>query len=298
MKNVLIYYYNLHPINIHQINKNYKFKVNNGYYSLIEINKNINDIEKIYDLSIKLNQMGIYTHQIFLNLQNSIITNVNNTNYVLLKTYDKMDRTVTENDIITFSNLTKNVKYNELLKDNWYQLWMNKIDYFELQIDEFKNKYPLIKESFSFFSGLVENGIQLLINNKNYNKKICICHERIKKNSTLFDLYNPFNFIIDINIRDIVEYFKDIFLYEDPYPMIKEYIISNNLSNDELYLFFIRLLYPSFYFDLYEQIIQNNVNEEKIIEINKKSYDYQILIKKTYDLIRSICFLPEIEWLN
>lgn len=293
MKNVLLYYYNLESDNIHQINKVYKFNIKNDHYTLFEINET-QHIKEIYELSIYLQQRGIYTNQIVLNNQNNIITNVNQINYVLLKSHGDLNKIVNFNDIIQFNNITTGIDYNFKIRNDWYNLWINKIDYLEYQVNELENKYPLIKESFNYFSGLVETGISLLINmNIKYSK--CICHNRIKKDTTLFDLYNPFNFIIDNKVRDVSEYIKDIFMYQDPYPIIENYV--TNLSESELQLFFIRMLYPSFYFDAYEEIIKNKLSEEKIKKIINKANDYQLLLKKTYTLIKNICSLPEIDWL-
>ena len=180
------------------------------------------------------------------------------------------------------------IKYEELKRNNWYEMWINKIDYFEYRIDELKNKYPLVKETFNYFSGYVETAISLLINLQ-IKSNLCICHDRIKTNYTLYDLYNPFNFIIDNNMRDIAEYFKE----KKDFKIIEQYIKNNRFTNEELQLFFIRMLYPTFYFDIYEQIIQN---EENIINIDIE--EYEELIKKTYTLLKSICPLPEIDWLT
>ena len=296
MKNALKYYYNLDISNIHQINGTYKFNIKNEYYTLIEIDKDLKHIENIYNLSIYLNQKGIYTNQIVLNNQKNIITFINQTNYILIKSFDNLDRIININDIINFNNATIGID-NYIRRDNWYNLWINKLDYFEYQIKELENKYPLLKKSFNYFAGLTETGIELLINMNIKQDKQCVCHDRIKKNTTLFDLYNPFNFIIDSNVRDIVEYFKELFIYNDPYPLIEEYIKYNNLTHNELKLFFIRMLYPSFYFDLYENIIENKVSELEINKIINKVDEYEILIKKTYILIKNICPLPEIDWL-
>ena len=37
MKNAIIYYYNLNPINIHQYNKQFKFTIDNDEYILCHI---------------------------------------------------------------------------------------------------------------------------------------------------------------------------------------------------------------------------------------------------------------------
>ena len=298
MKNALSYYYNLNPIEIHQINNRYKFKIDNDYYTLLEI-KMDNNINEIYELSKYLNSIGIYTHQIILNLQNNITTYVNNNNYVLLKTYDEMNKKIQLEDIINFSNITSNISKNiNLRRDNWYNLWINKLDYFEYQISQIGIKYPLIRESFSYFAGMTETAISFLINEKINNNIFSICHNRVKRNNTLFDLYNPFNFIIDTRIRDVTEYFKEMFYIEDPYDYIIEYIKYNNLSNDELKLLYIRMLYPSYYFDLYEDIINKNKDEKELEKIIKKVNEYELLLKKIYIYINNIVKLPDIEWIK
>lgn len=287
MKNALKYYYNLNPVDIHQINKMYKFSINNEYYYLFEVKENTN-INNIYNLNVELNKRSIYRVQIVLNNQNNIITFISQVNYVLIKSPINLDKTITLDDILFFNNITKGINYNFNRRDNWYSLWINKIDYFEYQINELENKYPLIKERFNYFAGLTETAISLIINLEP-KPILCISHNRIKKNTTLFDLYNPFNFIIDSNMRDIAEYFKD------NSSNIENYIKNSKLTQDELRLLFIRILYPSYYFDIYEEIIENNINEEEIKKININ--EYEKLIKKTYILLKDICLLPDIDWL-
>lgn len=290
MKNALKYYYNLEPLDIHQINRMYKFNINSDYYYLFEINEELKYIENIYNLNLNLNGRGIYTIQIVLNNQNSIITYINQSNYVLLKSIGSLDKTITIDDIMTFNNITSGIDYNFNRRDNWYKLWINKMDYFEYQINELENKYPLIKECFNYFSGLTETAISLLYN-MDPKPVICISHNRIKENTTMFDLYNPFNFIIDSNMRDIAEYIKSI----KNISIIEK--IINQLTVDELRLLFVRILYPSYYFDKYEEIIENNLEEEEIKKILNHIEEYELLIKKTYILLKDICLLPDIDWL-
>ena len=295
MKNELKYYYNLTPNDIYNNNNIYKFSYNNNYYALIEL-QNIDNIEYLYKLSIDLNNNGIYTHQIILNNYNKIVTNINNKNYTLIKSIEEYNKKVTLNDIVYFSNITSNII--NMKKINWHQLWCDKMDYFEYQVDELKKRYPIIKESFKYFSGIVETGISLLINEKYNNYSLSICHSRINKEMTLFDLYNPLNFMIDIKIRDICEYFKKENLDNNTYNEIINYLNYNNLTDDEIKLFFIRMLYPSFYFDLYEKIILNNENENTIYKALDRIDNYELIIKKIYIFIKKIYIFPEVEWLN
>ena len=299
MKNAINYYYNLNPIEIRQTNKMYKFKIDNNYYTLIEVEDDIKKINEIYDIAKKLNIRGIYTHDIILNLQNNIITYINNNTYLLLKTYSEMNEEITLENIIQFSNVTENIiDKSDLKRNNWYELWINKIDYFEYQVNQLGKKFPLIRESFSYYAGMLETGISLLINTNLININTCICHNRIKKNNTLFDLYNPFNFIVDSRIRDTAEYFKEQFKYKDPYSDIINYLEYNNLEADEIVLFYIRMFYPSFYFDLYEDIMSNKQEEKELKKILDKTEEYEILLKRLYIYINNRVKLPDIEWIK
>lgn len=297
MKNALNYYYDLYPNDIYIKDKMYKFIYNNEYYTLLDITNNTKDLNEIYNLTIELNRNGIYTHQIILNNQNNIGTYINNNIYVLLKTYGKMEELIQIEDIINFSEATSKVNI-KLKKDNWYNLWINKMDYFEYQISQIGRKYPLLLESFSYFEGIVETGISLLSIENLDQSSVCVSHKRIKSKDTLFDFYNPFNFIIDVKIRDIAEYIKETMLKEDSYYLIEKYLNSINLNDIDYKLFFIRLLYPSFYFDIYEQIVNNEIEEEELKKIINKIPEYETLIKKTYVYIKNNNFLPDIEWIK
>ena len=150
---------------------------------------------------------------------------------------------------------------------------------------------------------MTEIGISLLTNFEN-SANLSISHRRINKDSTVFDLYNPFNFIVDYKIRDICEYFKYSFvngkvIFDD----IMEYITMSNLTSGEIYLFFVRMLFPSFYFDYYEEIMdkyfhENIINENSLDNIEKIAIDYEKLLKKIYLFIKGYISLPKIDWLE
>lgn len=299
MKNVIRYYYNLNPENITKLEKTYKFLYENQFYTFIDITNDIKNISEIYNISIELNKNGIYTHQFVFNNQNNIETYVNDKIYVLLKSHGEMNSNVTIQDIINFSNITSKINYNSKLKrNNWYNLWINKMDYFEYQISQLGKKYPLLTESFSYFEGIVETGISLLSLEKIDETTFSICHNRISKKNTLFDLYNPLNFIVDVKIRDIVEFIKESVEEEKQMLFVEKYLKSNKLTDLEYKLFFIRFLYPSFYFDTYEKIINKELDESEIIVCIEKIKKYEKLIKSIYDKIKIISTLPDIEWIK
>lgn len=301
MKNAIYYYYQLSTSHVHQdINKRCRFFVGEEEYLLEPVFMPITMLQGIYELSLQLFQRNIYCHQFVLNKDNNLVTYMNQTSYVLLRVYYHDDRLITVDDVIEFSNRTLYLpEIDSLKRDNWYTMWTEKIDYFEYQISQFGKKYPLIRESFSYFVGLAETAISLLNYFSNLpTQALVVARRRIKSTDTLFDLYNPLNFIIDNRIRDASEYFKQKF-FENPYVFedIKYYLETNYLSDYEMILFFARMLFPTYYFDLYEDILLDGKEEKSLLKIIEQIDHYQILLKNIYFYLKEMVSLPEIEWL-
>ena len=298
MKNAIAYYYNLYSYDIHQINDKYKFVVNNITYVLTPCNREeINYIYTIYETLIKY---GVPLHHIVININNNIYTTINNTDYILLQIYNEYDKKVELMDIINFTFLVSNISFENNKVIDWALFWENKIDYFEYQVNQFGKKYPKIRESFGYYSGITETGIELyrMINN-NQNNKTIISHKRINYNSTLYDLYNPLNLIVDYKVRDPAEYFKSLFLVkENIFEDIIYYFNQNYLTGYECLMFFNRMLYPSFYFDIFENIIEYGKETEKLDIVISKNKDYEDLIIKIYNYLSHNINIPDIEWLK
>ena len=74
-------------------------------------------------------------------------------------------------------------------------------------------KYPYIYNTVDYYIGLGENAITYMkeLNDNINSSSLSITHRRIGVNSTMFDLYNPLNLIIDYKVRDVSEYLKDAF---------------------------------------------------------------------------------------
>ena len=293
MKNGLLYYYSLNVQSLTQENSKFYFNVDFDDYMLININYDEKDILHIYEL-LKNIQKNKY-HQIIVNNQNQIITNIDNNKYVLLK-YTNKNETIFLNDIINNNIYLDVKKYKIIDRTNWADLWSKKIDYFEYQIQQFDNKYPLIKESIQYYIGLTENAIQYssMIN----DKYITLSHKRISDNINYIDFYNPLNLIIDYKIRDTAEYFKSKFI--NSYLSLEEviYYIDNILKDEQLITFYTRMLYPSFYFDLYESIIEGKTKEKELLIVIRKTNDYEKFLKNLYKHISMKINIIIPEWLN
>ncbi len=297
MKNVINYYYHLNFEDIHQNDLYYKFTVGDSLYYFMLYRRNIEEVNDIYEVSNILINNNIYCHQIIPNINNQILTFVNGEAYILLKVFYSSDRKIKLDDIIYFSNKTLGIKNKSSLnRDDWKNLWSNKIDYFEYQVNKLGKKYPLIRDSFSYFVGIAENAICLLNEVNNYDM-FSVSHQRIKKDYTIFELYNPLNFIIDVRIRDACEYFKSSF-NENTFEQIKWYIYYNKLTINECLMFFSRMMFPTFYFDIYEDIINNGGDEKLLIPIIDNIPMYENTLKKLYLYLRSLFNMPDIEWLK
>ena len=299
MKNAISYFYNLVASDIHQVKDNYFFIVNEKQYVLTLYNRSYEELTEIYQITNILRMRNLPIHEIILNKDNNILTPLNQKNYLLLKINVNYKEIINLKDLLQFSNYAIIDSGTYHLTREWYQLWTSKVDYFEYQISQFWKKHKLIRESFNYFIGLTETSISLLKNtNIKDNYYLAVSHRRISPEDTLFDLYNPLNFVIDIRVRDFAEYFKRRF-FISPVPLeeIKYYLLVSNLTTNEMILFFIRMLFPSFYFDLYEKVMEENFSEKKLVNIIENTKSYEEFLKELYNYLRPITNMPEIEWL-
>lgn len=299
MKNAINYYYNLYPNNIYQNDRLYKFSIESVEYYLVPYNNDLRTLTTIYELSKTLKQYNIYCHEIVENTKKELSININNKQYVLLKTAQYNDQKLNFDNLMYYPLVTSSLHLENIIHPkNWRNLWMEKIDYFEYQVSNFKKKFPLIRETSSYYIGLAENGIQMLLEAPN-SHDYCISHHRIKNYYTLFDLYNPLEFTIDSKIRDITEYCKEEFFYNTISIDSIIYYIDNYIFNKEqAILFFSRLLYPSYYFDLCDDIIYNNLNENFLSNIINKNYEYEQFLSRIITYLHIKYQVPEIEWLK
>lgn len=302
MKNAINFYYNLKPENINNYNNYYYFYYNKYLYVLLLYNEDLKYINDIYNLNVSLLSLNIPIHQIIINKNNSIISLINNNYYILYKILIKnYNRKINIKDI----NYLNSIIITNNIDNNWDYLWSTKIDYLEYQINQSGKKYPLIVESFSYFVGLTENAISYAKNatlelKKDYNNIGVITHKKLNINDTLFNLYDPLNITIDYKIRDLAEYIKNSF-FEDNFNIFNElnyYFKKNYLSIYLIRLLFARILYPSFYFNLYDDIISNKKEEKELLKITSRINEYEQYLYEIYLYLKKIYNIPEVEWLK
>ena len=296
MKKYIKYFYNIDIDKIKNINNDYYFNYNNEAYVFKRIDNNIN-INKIIELNNKLD--NTLFNKIIINKDKSIITYIDNYNYILYKIFVNLNKSITLSEINSINNINLHTKDNEL---NWYNLWTNKIDNLEYQINQNGKKHPLLVDSFSYFIGLSENAISYL-NNTIYEAKKeisdinVLSHHRIKD---IFSLYDITNIVFDHKARDLSEYIKLSFFNKNSniFKELDEYFKHNYYSEYGIRILFARVLFPSFYFDIYDEITINKEDELKILNIIKYIDEYELYLSDVYSYLNQFYKIPSIDWLK
>ena len=300
MKNIINYFYGFNNINVFEVDGKYYFNYNDNNYYFLMIDRSINELDLIKKIYSEIRNKNIFSNKIILNKQNQILTIVNNVPYVLVKD-DTNGKVININDILFMQNNTANLlPTNMSRKDNWINLWMIKTDYYEDQIKEIIGKYDLLTNSIDYYIGLSENAISYLVNNNPSKTGNIISHRRIDCFMNSFDFYNPVNYILDSRVRDFSEYVKSSFFHDNlDFNLLVSYLNYINFNKDEYILFISRLLFPTYYYDLYDNIINKREDENAIKKILNKNNDYILLLKNIfyYVIYTKRINIPVIEWI-
>lgn len=298
MNNFIKFFYNMKVTNTNFINNYYEFNHNNNYYRLYILNEeyNIYNYNNIYTINKELINNTLIS-EIILNKDKNIITTYHNINYILLKINCNINKDITLEEIDYLSKV-KIVNNN---KSNWGLLWSKKIDYLEELISENGKKYPQVVNSFNYFIGLSENAISYYNNiDIDNNMMHYISHKRLKPTDKVDSLYNPLNIIYDYRVRDVAEYIKNSFWTDNHniYNELNNYLYKNNLSLNEVKLLISRVLFPSFYFDLYEDIFNYNKDEKILNNIISRIDEYEEYLNSIIIYFKRFYPIDEIEWLK
>lgn len=298
MNNYINFYYELYPDDIVKKGNHYYFVLNNEKYYFVTYDRDVNEADTLYKLNKEMISRNSLVHEIILNKKGEVITLIDEVYYVLLRVYVNESVVITIDDVVFMLNSNDGVFSNSVIsRTDWIKLWSLKIDYFEYQIGHLIKKYPYIYNTVDYYIGLGENAITYMkeLNDNINSSSLSITHRRIGVNSTMFDLYNPLNLIIDYKVRDVSEYLKDAFFNNvNVYSILDKLFKMCMFDRITLNLLFCRLLFPSYYFDLYENILENDLNENLVINIIKKSASYEYFLSF---LIRNWS-LYKIEWLS
>lgn len=304
MKNTINYYYNLNPNKINQIFHYYYFYVDNELYYFKIYTRRDKDIQAIYQFNQEMLKRNIMVNEIINNRTSTIITYVNQIPYLLTKISININKPIYLAEISYLSNIQ--IPYKEqLMRSNWANLWMDKIDYLEYHHEQNYQKYPMLSSSFNYFIGLSENAIsylnQTVATMKPERSDVgVISHDTILFEDTVYALYDPQNIIIDHKARDLGEYIK-ISFFKDNYSIfdeLDEYFKHNYFSIYGIHLLMARILYPSFYFESYDAIMNNQENESSILKITSRIDEYENYLSDVWKYFHKYYNIQDIGWLS
>ncbi|MEG2447511.1 MAG: hypothetical protein RSB45_00435 [Bacilli bacterium] len=303
MKNTIKYYYNLAVDNIRFSHQTYYFSHQNQEYILTMYNRRpLEEAKTLYLLNLEAIVKDKNYHRIILNKENSVITVIENIPYVLIKLANSNHKQIDiENLKAVPIKITKDLQ--SLSHFNWVYLWSQKIDYIEYQIEHIKLGHLDLMNNIWYYIGLGENAISYIQNTVLEEKPtsedgMTISHRRINFTDDLCQYYNPLSLIIDHPSRDYAEYLKSYFL-SGSYSLTKleDYLESILLSQYGYRLLFGRLLFPSFYFDAYEKMIDKKITEKSMLLIAERGNEYKEFLVEIYHILKKHSYLPEVTWL-
>ena len=300
MKNHLEYFYNLKVENISKKNNEYLFMYKGEDYVLRPYKKDAKHLDQLLNIFSILKKQNINSYELIYTTKKNIISIYNKENYILLKQEHMNSNPISIHDLTYLNNFQNSIKP----LNTWYEMWTTKIDYIEFQMSQMKAKFPILYENFNYYIGLAENAISYLVNTINtlpktiYDNDV-ICHYRLSFNENITSFYNPLNMVIDHKSRDLSEYLKICFKKKQPIDtVLTNYFKKNILSEYGIRLLYARLVFPTYFFDIYEGIIEDNKDEKEILNINSFSEEYEFFLDEVYIFLSHYINIPKIEWLG
>ena len=305
MKELLKNYYNVFDIDIIENDAFSYFIFKNKKFLFVPYVRSEEEFNDLLLLNDELLKKGFPTGKLIPNKENSFITLYNGKKYDLLEMDLNNHTEYNVIDMIKFADqlVVKNTK-TILYRNRWAELWSSKIDYFEYQIRQFAKEKLVILNSFSYYVGLAENAISYVNSTtKKYEKlsseKITLQRKRVVFPNIALNYFNPIYYVVDIEIRDIASYFKSLFFnsYEDLWIEVNAYLKARKLSIYGYQMLYARIMYPSFYFDIYEKVMEGEMEEEALIPIINKVDDYEDFLHDMYYLLSKYAPIERVEWI-
>lgn len=291
MKNIIYNYYGILVYDIKKYNNDYYFYYDDEKYLICLV---LNDLEMVSNTYLYALKNNLDCFKIVKNNDNELFSKVDNKIYALLKI----------SGILKFEYSV--FDFNKLIIDksgqNWGKLWSDRLDYYEIQVRELGIKYQTVLNTFGLYKGIAENAIlyfNMSLKKFNDSDIVGIEHNRIKYPCFLIDYNNPINFVIDYSVRDVSEYIKS-YMLSDSYSL--DYVIkilkSFNFNKLMFNILYSRLLYPSFYFDIFDNIILEDGKDDDVVEVVNNYNRYLKMLKEIYSIFKDKYEMFKIEWLD
>jgi len=289
MKRIINNYYNLYPDEIKYRYGGVFFVINDISYLLTETTHEPQAILNIYELLFK-NHIGNFL--LINNLAGNAVSVEANKFYILYKIRCEVDETLM---------LKETIKISANGTAGWSKLWSERINYYEVQINELAQDKLAILQSINYYIGLAENAIAIAAKMEKEldEKDYAIQHYRMNVPVKKGEYFNPSNMLIDINVRDIAEYIKSSFFNNSRTPEeYINYLLALPLDVKKANLLLARLLYPTYYFDLFDEIVLNEREEKELIPIINEVHRYERFLINLYEKLSTKTPIIYIEWLK
>lgn len=270
MKEFIEYNYDLRCDDLAILNNLLYFKHLDKFYIISNFNRDEVEFAKVLNYLISNNLKSL---KVVMNKKGSYISEFNGKKYVVMESD-------CENEIIDFP-----ICIGGLINENnyWNEIWENRV----VQLEKHKSELSLNKDIFyilNYYIGLIEICIynyNLLIRKYGQKNGLSIQHNRIEFPMYSFSYYNPVNYLFDFEFRDFAEYLKMRFFYSDFSTDEAISVIDNyNFDNFSINMFFVRLIYPTYFLELYDMQNKNNVYSDLFYDLLKKSSQYENFILK------------------
>lgn len=270
MKEFIEYNYDLRCDDLAILNNLLYFRHLDKFYIISNFNRDEVEFEKVLNYLISNNLKSL---KVVMNKKGSYISEFNGKKYVVMESD-------CENEIIDFP-----ICIGGLINENnyWNEIWENRV----VQLEKHKSELSLNKDIFyilNYYIGLIEICIynyNLLIRKYGQKNGLSIQHNRIEFPMYSFSYYNPVNYLFDFEFRDFAEYLKMRFFYSDFSTDEAISAIDNyNFDNFSINMFFVRLIYPTYFLELYDMQNKNNVYSDLFYDLLKKSSQYENFILK------------------
>ena len=270
MKEFIEYNYDLRCDDLAVLNNLLYFKHLDKFYIISNFNRDEVEFEKVLNYLISNNLKSL---KVVMNKKGSYISEFNGKKYVVMESD-------CENEIIDFP-----ICIGGLINENnyWNEIWENRV----VQLEKHKSELSLNKDIFyilNYYIGLIEICIynyNLLIRKYGQKNGLSIQHNRIEFPIYSFSYYNPVNYLFDFEFRVFAEYLKMRFFYSDFSTDEAISVIDNyNFDNFSINMFFVRLIYPTYFLELYDMQNKNNVYSDLFYDLLKKSSQYENFILK------------------
>lgn len=300
MKNFIDYYYSFNIYNITMKDGKYFFFNEKEKY-LFKMCDNY-DILYCYDkIKNQLDKYG-YFFSVIKNINNSYVTLIDRKSYVLLKLTNIKNDRISIFDIKTDIYIDLNYELKNINYFNWIDMWEKKVDYFESILQSKYDTYKIIFSLFHYFIGMAENAILYLketekTENRTEYDRLVISHIRLGTENELYDYYDPTNIIIDHPSRDISEYLKSMFINKNwDIDVLKDYLKRHKFSNYGIRVMISRIIFPSFFFDYLEIMLQKNNNLD-LLYLETRVVEFQMFVTQIMQFLVEEYNIPKINWI-